>query len=145
MVVVGTEGTPWWWWRGVPAGVHPRALGSACAKCRAPLSTRAVIQSVRPLGWRLPLPPPTPLLAAPTLPHQGRGRRPPIPKQTDAPRCFFWTKKAVGRGEEGKCPGADGRLLYPSPPTCRLLPSPLRGGILSQTLGELPLETRHLE
>lgn len=35
--------------------------------------------------------------------------------------------------------------LYPNPPTCRLLLSPLRGGILSQTLGELPRETRHLE
>lgn len=89
----------------MPAGVHPRALGSPCAKCCAPFSPHAGAQSVGPLAWRLP-----PLFVqrshSPTrvagAALQFRSRR--------TPSRFFWTKKAVEKGEEGKCPGADGRL-----------------------------------
>lgn len=46
--------------------------------------------------------------AAPTLSHQGPGRRPPTPKRTDAPRrVFYWTATAAGEGaREGARSGA---------------------------------------
>lgn len=141
-VVAGSGGEPW---RGAHAGVRwcPPSGRSVCAGCRAPLAPRTgALCAGGTSHRRLP-----PLLAgANTLPP-GSWAPPSNSKRTTTPRVFYWTEKAAGVGaREHKCPrrSAEDRAL-PGPPTCRRRPPrPLRGRIRPETLGKLPLETRHL-